>query len=59
MSSSVCVVWGEVCVYREVCVEKCACELCRSVEKCMCELCANSKQDGAQDTHFGFPCQAP
>lgn len=44
---------------REVCVEKCACELCLSVEKCMCELCVNSKQDGAQDTHFGFPRQDP
>lgn len=53
MGGGVCV---RVCV---VCVEKGACELCLSVEKCMCELCANSKQDGAPDPHFGFPCQAP
>lgn len=51
----------DMCVYKSVHVR------CVGIEKCVwvcCvyrevwESCANSMQDGAQDTHFGFPHQA-
>lgn len=51
--SSSCWVYGSVCAHVHVGVRAymCACV------KYACELFANSMKEGAQDPHFGFPCQ--